>query len=479
MRNRVLHDALREFALEAAALLTEDQRDGAELEFDVEQDGGRRGPALYRYRPLTERFIAERWPRLRELPGCAAAADALGAGAACWLRVNGLRGQQAEPALQAMLERLYEDATSFGFPEERFERVYAEVERTLHTDTMPASIAAVLHGFEMDGERVELGDGLALVAARMLGAPIDPEAVACVLERDVSPQQQGLDDETVERFRELLTALRLFKPGGVALGSVGWRRSGESRWNAFEIQSDGPSRGEPWLLAAGEEDDLREFLGVVSDAVPGGAVAWALARFEMGGSRRLDAEALPDYLLALRALLDAGGEAGLASLGLRLAALCAEDGQRRSLQQRVELALSLERYVMGGGRGEELRDWIGSESPRELVQELERHTRALLRDVLCGYLQPDLKSVADDILLERGPEPGEIEVRDLRKEEEEAADTSELEPVAAKPSRITAEVRRTEPQPDLDLEQPHLEGVTASADWGPLDEDPDSYSAPV
>ena len=27
-----------------------------------------------------------------------------------------------------MLERLYEDATSFGFPEERFERVYGEVE---------------------------------------------------------------------------------------------------------------------------------------------------------------------------------------------------------------------------------------------------------------------------------------------------------------------------------------------------------------
>ena len=54
-------------------------------------------------------------------------------------------------------------------------------------------------------------------------------------------------------------------------------------------------------------------------------MAWALARFEMGCSRPLDAEALPDYLLALRALLDAGGEAGLASLGLRVAALCAEE----------------------------------------------------------------------------------------------------------------------------------------------------------
>jgi hypothetical protein len=192
----------------------------------------------------------------------------------------------------------------------------------------------------------------------------------------------------------------------------------------------------------------------------------------MGCSHRLDAEALPDYLLALRALLDAGGEAGLASLGLRVAALCAEEGERRSLQRRVEDALSLERYVMGGGHGEELRDWIGSQSPRDLVEELERHTRALLRDILCGYLEPELKSIADDILLERNTESVQIEARDLRKE----AETDELEVVRPRPRRITAELRA---RPEPEFEQPHLEGVTASADWGPLDDDPDSYSAPV
>jgi hypothetical protein len=466
MRNRVLHDALREFALEAAGLLTEDQRSGAELEFDVEEDGGPRGPALYRYRPLTERFIAERWPRLRELRSSEPAAEALGAGASSWLRVNGLRGEQAEPALQAMLERLYEDATSFGFPEERFERVYGEVELTLYRDTVPASAAAVLHGFDMDAERVDLGDGLSLVRAATLGAALDPDAVACVLQRDVSPEDEGPVEEAEERFHVLVRALRLFKAGGVSLASVGWRRSAEARWTPFEIQADGPSRGDSWVLVGEEESDLREFVELVRRASPPGAVGWALTRFEAGCSRRLDAEALPDYLLALRALLDAGGEAGAASLGLRLAALCAEEGQRRGLQQRVELALSLERYVMGAGLGEDLGDWIGSQSPRDLVLDLERHTRALLRDIICGYLQPDLKSVADDILLERS---GAIEVRDMREE-----DTDELEPVDPRLARVTAE-RRGRGGP----EESHLEGVTASADWAPLDDDPDSYSAPV
>ena len=46
---------------------------------------------------------------------------------------------------------------------------------------------------------------------------------------------------------------------------------------------------------------------------------------------------------------------------------------------------------------------------------MEGHLRALLRDVLCGYLDSDLKGVADDILLETKPEPFvEIQARDLR-----------------------------------------------------------------
>ena len=66
---------------------------------------------------------------------------------------------------------------------------------------------------------------------------------------------------------------------------------------------------------------------------------------------------------------------------------------------------------MGGATG--LR--TDPESPRELVAEAEGHLRALLRDVLCGYLDADLKGVADDILLV-DTEEGEIEARDLRKE---------------------------------------------------------------
>src|SRR5919202_3773675 len=213
MRNRALHDALRDFALEAAALLTEELKAGAEVEFDVVDEGSGRGPALYRYEPRTGAFIGERGPRLRELPACEPACRELGAGASAWLRVNGLRGEQAEPALRAMLERLYEDATSFGFPEERFDRVYAEVELTLYRDAVRARVIAPLHGAWMDAERVELGDGLALVRGDAIEGPHERGRLLCVLERDVPADAPIPAEDAAGRFDAVVTAMRLWAPG--------------------------------------------------------------------------------------------------------------------------------------------------------------------------------------------------------------------------------------------------------------------------
>jgi hypothetical protein len=501
MRNRALHEALRNFALEAAALLTDELKAGAEVEFDVVDEGGGRGPALYRYEPRTGAFIEERWPQLRELPACEPACRELGAGASAWLRVNGLRGEQAEPALRAMLERLYEDATSFGFPEERFDRVYAEVELTLYRDAVRARVIAPLHGAWMDAERVELGDGLSLMRGDAVDGPHERSCLLCVLERDVPADDPIPADEAAERFAEVVTAMRLWSPGGVVLGAPGWRQADHARWQPVAIGAAASARGAEWMLGAGDEQAFREFFTAITSAQPSASVAWALDRFEMGCAQQTDAEALTDNLLGLRALLDATTtEAGQASFGLRLAALCAEEGARRELQDRMEAAIALERFVMGNSGGVRL----DAESPRELVAEVEGHLRALLRDVLCGYLDADLKTVADEILIESQGEPlGEIEAHDLR-EEPEAFEEDDLEPEEYyEPEPSPRFERETEPitfEPELEWDeepdtaemepvavaqepvdlapvQQELDGVTQSADWG-WDE-PEDYSAPV
>jgi hypothetical protein len=512
MRNRALHVALRDFALEAAALLTDALRNGAEIEFDVVDDGAQRGPTLYRYRPRTAEFVAARWEDLRVLEACQRAGAELGAGAALWLRVNGMAGEQAEPALRAMLERLYEDSTSFGFPEERFERLYAEVEQTLYRDAVRTRVVAPLHGVLIESESVDLGDGLSLLRGERAGLP--PEAasadggvlpqVVCVLERDTTPSEPLRAATAAARFSRLVTAMRLFGPGAASLGQVGWWRAGDARWTAVALSGGGPARGEDWVLAEGDEGELRDLARLCDEELTDGVTSWALARFEMGCSRLTAAEALSDYLLSLRALLDATTDAGQASLALRVAALCAEEGQRRVVQRKVELAASLERFIMGGGG--QLDENIRAESPSALVSELERHLRALLRDILCGYLDPDLKGVADDILLE-AREPFEFAARDTRRgdapeplrgdarellrgdepeplpaaESRADADTTEVpaliaEPVEDEPIRVH---RTTETVPVVAPEpvQQTLDGVTPSSDWG--FDDPEDFSAPI
>ena len=501
MRNRALHDALRDFALEAAALLSEDAKAGAEVEFEVLEEparGGRSGGSvLYRYRPLTREFLAERWPRLRALPSRPDASRALGSGAAAYLRVNGLPPRETEPALLAMLERLYEDATSFGFPEERFERVYEEVERTLYGGMLQATVLAPLAGVTLLPGEMGLGDGLALASADAVehppeaafepaepaagepaGEPPGPANALLVLRRDIEADAPLPVEEAGHRFTEALTGLRLFKPGRLALGPLAFARVNEGTWQPVALAPAGPGRGDPWTLEPGESSELPEFMEVIRAARPAGPIAWALSRFEMGCERSRDAEALSDYLLALRALLEGPEEVGRTSVALRLAALGAEEPDRRAVQRRVELAFSLERFVIGGG-GDAYADAIGFESPRALVEEIEEHLRALLRDVLCGYLDRDLKGTADDILM-GSSEPLEIEARDLRGERERRerpAPEPATEELWLEADEDAGEPAATSARLDVGAPPPEA-AVTPSADWD-LDEDAESYSAPV
>jgi hypothetical protein len=526
MRNRRLHDALRDFSLDAASHLTSELRAGHEIPFDLMEEPRRRnrgGPALYHYTPLTSEFIEARWEALRRLPAFAPAAQALGAGAEAYLRLQGVSGApDPEPALKAMLELLYEDATNFEFPEDRFDRVYDDVERSLYEDTMRAAVAVPLTGMRIESDRVELAAGVSLVAGETWDAP--PEAVwgdagpnvLCVLERDVGSGEPLPVEEAQARFEWLLGALRLYKSGGIALEPVAWARTDQGAWRPHPLRSSagGTVRGTPWTLPRAEEDELRAFLDLLAESPRAGRVAWALGRFEMGCARAHDIEALSDYLMAMRALLDGVDEAGRASLTLRIAALCADEEHRKTLQRRFELAFAFEDFAMAGGDAEDYVERSGGITPRALVLEVEENLRALLRDVVCGFLEPDLKGAADDILLASG-EPIEIHAEDLRRTAAAQAPPPaparapaqrvplpEREPVTAGPTdaalaRAVHQADRPRHLPVPETDEPlrlelrdaaqrdaawELElgesGVTPSADWDEGD-DAGSYAGPV
>ena len=488
MRNRGLHDALRDYALEAAALLSADLDAGAEIEFALDEEAG--GPTvLYRYRPLIERFIGERWLRLRALPAREPAERALGAGAETYLRSRGERGDDAEPALRAMLERLWEDASSFAFPEERFERVFADLEQTLTRLDDSVQLLVPVLGLRLVTERIELGHGLSLRRGEdaeapsealwpdALEAPAAPPCAVCVLERALPARGEPPLAEARAIFGALGTALRLLAAGPLRLGPLGWARRSGGAWRPFPAGVSGSARGEPVAIGTEEGDELAALFEAVGRSRHGGAVAWALARFEMGCERSGEVEALTDHLLALDALLDGAADPSRAGLALRIAALCADERERRAVQRRVELAFALERFVVAGGSGEAYVEQVGFDSPRALALEVEEHLRAILRDVLCGYLDTDLRAAADDVLLETSERP-EIRVRDLREQarapaappaprfERDGLDppAPRFEPDGLDPiTRLRAAATRSARSPD-EL------GVTASDDWLAEDE---------
>ena len=136
-----------------------------------------------------------------------------------------------------MLERLYEDATSFGFPEERFERVYKEVETTLFRDAVRDRVVAPLDGAWIEAERIDFGGGLSMVRGDHADAPpeaVYPEggdgapAVVCALERDMAADQRlGAGDADAAhapaRDGAALVAARLGEPRRPRLAAHGPR----------------------------------------------------------------------------------------------------------------------------------------------------------------------------------------------------------------------------------------------------------------
>jgi hypothetical protein len=407
MHNRQLHGALAAFVEEAAWQLAAETADGAEIPFEVVR-GGRRDSPLYCYRPLTADFIEQRVGLLARLPSFLPAVHALsGLGRlGDYLESRGERGYPAEPraraefALRVFLSRVFEDSSDFDLSPERLERAYGEVESALYDGRTETVVIAPLLGIEIASPEVALGNGLTLVQGDAFpeDAPADalwapgarrPHVLVVVRWEAAAGDTTPVAHARV-RLRRLLTALRLYDGAGVGFGPLAWTRTGGSPWQPFALGAFGRRGDEPIVIDADQEDELRAFCSLIVRRTPrDGELAWALRRYEMACERAVPGEALTDLLLALRALIEPEGPSS-GRLAGRLAALCALPEERAALTARVAHTVALERALVGGLETDPELD--------TLVAEVAGHLRALLRDVLCGHLDSDLRTVAEDII---------------------------------------------------------------------------------
>lgn len=424
MRNPTLHGLLETFTLDVSRRLCAAVAEGDEVPFEVvESDGSRRGPApLYCYRPLTDNFIRERLGLLVALSSYGPVARALevAEGTPAYLtamgeaRISERPRDRADAALRCFVARVYEERSEFGFEPDRFEAAYDELERALYRGQCVFEVVGPLLGVALEEgvDELLIGEGLSLARAEALADPphLDQDGTEEGTLIVLRVPQERSDPAPVAmartRFRRVLTALRLFERGGFGLGPIGFSRIDGGAWRPVALGGGGRGIGRtapPLVLQGAQEEELRAFCNLIGRRLPrpgsedsgAGELAWALARFEMGCERMAPFEALTDHLLALRALLEPEGPTS-GRLAGRLAVICAPAPQRQALAQRTAHAIALERAVITG-----LAPAVDPGCSADgLVDEMAEHLRAILRDALCGHLDADVRSVADDLLAE-------------------------------------------------------------------------------
>jgi hypothetical protein len=413
MRSRQLETALAELFDASASYLREEVTGGAEVGFELGARPARHGAAttLYTYRALTAQFIEERLATISRLPEYVEASRLLAGydGLERYLASTGAatgRGRtRVQAALIALLDEVFDEQTDFELHPERVDTALERLAQATLASAGEVTVVATLHGVALSSGELQLTKGLRIVHVadlRELPEGIAAEsaraegenqlAIVCMLESDEPAQALAIGREVLG---DLLSALRLFGDGRVALGPLAWARVGIGSWGPLALGGAGRPRG-MLVITSEQEDELRAFCNLVSRRAPhDNDLAWALRRFELACERGSSWEALTDNLLALRALLEPEGPAS-GRLAGRLAALCATADERAALTERMTRAIALERSLIAGTADK-------GAGNRTLVEDVANHLRALLRDVICGHLEADLAVIADELL-----EPDEL-----------------------------------------------------------------------
>jgi hypothetical protein len=418
VKNPTLHGLIEAFTNDAATRLTLAARDGDGVPFEViESDGGSAMP-LYCYRPLTSQYIRSHLGLLVALPTYAPVARALefAIGTEAYLRARGHSEipeeprQRADLAIRLFLARVFAERSEFAFDDERFDEAYQELERSMYLGMAVTEVVAPLIGLDLDpaSNELVLGEGVSLVrtghlreAPRQLwtsaaGLPVPANQVPLlVVARIAQERSQAMPIAAARtRFQDVLASLRLFDRGAFTLGPLAYSRIDAGEWIPFPLGSGGLSQTLR-ILTLDQEDELRAFCNLITRRLPepgAGPVAWALERYRMGCDRSDPSEALTDFLLGLRALLEPEGTAS-GRLAGRLSVICAPHHERAELAERVSEAIALERSVINGTAD-------GERQLAQVAEELGNHLRAILRDIFCGHLEDNVRGVADGLLAE-------------------------------------------------------------------------------
>jgi hypothetical protein len=381
-----LHAAVRAFCLAAFAKLAP-EAGGGEIPFVVDEHGS----GLYEYRPLIRDHVESRSFWLAKLPDAEVALAELRRepAAAIFARARGEPSAERElfrAILLPLLTRTAEACGGFDWQDGAFERVYAELERSLYGSRRAYAAVAPLVGLSVP-EPVTLAGGItahssspADLALRWPEAPdlLPPRfgeeaerSGVLELERELVADEEAAPDAPAE-LAAAVTALRLATGAPAAAGPVVLERLD---WHPLEARpmpgiaatepAGEPGRLDPWRGSLAAE--LLGRLGTLGDdlELAEAIELWELALFEDEPAR---SERLRESLAALLA-----GPDGLWAASMRATLLLADENRERS--GLIDRLRALARGEAGGVQ-------VSDDLRRAIVETLQHEDRARLLTAL-------------------------------------------------------------------------------------------------
>ncbi|MCW2950103.1 MAG: hypothetical protein JWN41_1116 [Thermoleophilia bacterium] len=310
IRNAGLFSALRRFVLDAFELLAADRDAGADLSFSVEAHHKLRDDRpFYEYRPMTERFVRERFERIWELDAADDAVWTVTSDPACgtFLRAGRADGV-ADMALVAksellgpMLLTMAEASPTFELDEPQLLEHYLRFEKTLYATSRRYVAVVPVWGLRLMYGDLELAPGVTL-------RTVDPEwfrlewpeaaqldwgdlahdglpTAVLQLERQVSADQDETSIDPLRAIVDVTSAVRALTGGSMTAGPLvlerfDWRALAPRPVPAMAARRCGalPSRIDA-AVAAALPTALRR---LSSD--PDGTLARAVERYQLAAT---------------------------------------------------------------------------------------------------------------------------------------------------------------------------------------------------
>ena len=179
MRDFLLNESLRRLATEAATRFNAMVAEGEQIPFDVATDTAEDSP-FYSYVPQTGRFVEERVGELHALPGWSAAREAVvEAGvASTYLEGRGEivppePGARAERMLEVFTVELFKDGNGFALDRGRLEALVATLDAEARSADDADTLIVPIVGLRMSMNRLQLPNGVRIVRADSIAAPVE------------------------------------------------------------------------------------------------------------------------------------------------------------------------------------------------------------------------------------------------------------------------------------------------------------------